>query len=183
MPVSLTKELARELDISPDEAQALAERIATYVKSAADDGLDIPDLGSFGQDEQGRLAFTPASSLKRVVNHRFAGLTPVSVSNKEADASAAAPPPEDEPDETNPSLRQSPPQRRRQQRRRQQRRRQQRRRQQRRSGSPPQRTTTIRWAPSRRPPLRNLSTRSSMTSPPTSQRLSPTRLTTMRRHP
>lgn len=75
MPVSITPLLANRLDISEERAQSLMETMLRELRRRAElDSVRLPELGTF-REEDGTLTFEPSSSLRRLVNHQYEGLS------------------------------------------------------------------------------------------------------------
>lgn len=82
MSVPLHQYLAEELSVSEETAEELLDNVIRDIRARAhqDDGAHLPNFGTF-EIEDGTLQFTPSAALERAVNHRFAGLSSVSVSS------------------------------------------------------------------------------------------------------
>ena len=97
MADDFVQQIARLLGRSPEETErtlhALADSIRDEVERTGE--AEIEGLGVFRQDESG-LAFEPAPSLERAVNHRYAGLLPL---DSGPDAARRPPAPEAQPPE------------------------------------------------------------------------------------
>ncbi len=80
MPASLIDQLAERLGCTPEAAEAaLRQYVARLQEQLAQEGQAIlPGLGHLIRSEEG-LRFEPDASLAQAVNHRFAGLEPVTV--------------------------------------------------------------------------------------------------------
>ena len=65
--------LADELDLPDAKAKKLLGAMLREVRKRARQGVRLPDLGKFSE-ENGTLVFEPSESLARAVNHRFEGL-------------------------------------------------------------------------------------------------------------
>lgn len=80
MSASLIQQLAERLGCTPEAAEAaLRQYIDRIQKQLAQEGQAIlPGLGHLIRSEEG-LRFEPDASLAQAVNHRFAGLEPVTV--------------------------------------------------------------------------------------------------------
>ncbi len=97
MSAPLIQHIADSLNCSEAEARSRLEdtlrELKQHVRSG--DEVSLPDLGTFTM-ENDRLVFVPDDSLSRQVNHRFAGLTPVSVSQSGSGTAPKAPAPTEE---------------------------------------------------------------------------------------
>jgi len=96
MPDSVVARVADRLDIQPEQTDQVLRTLAQLSKkqSARDGQVRVPGLGVFQQTTDS-LSFEPDASLSEAVNHRFAGLAPVPVTQE-------LEPPEPTPEEVTP---------------------------------------------------------------------------------
>ncbi len=80
MATSLIDQLARRLDLEPDEARDALSHLIAQVKEQLDaqGNASVPGLGRFHTGPDG-LTFEPDPALAIAVNQRYAGLKPVTV--------------------------------------------------------------------------------------------------------
>ena len=96
MPDSVVARIADRLDIQPEQTDRVLRTLAQLIKkqSARDGQVRVPGLGVFQQTTD-TLTFEPDATLSEAVNHRFAGLAPVPVTQEPK-------PPEPTPEEATP---------------------------------------------------------------------------------
>ena len=96
MPDSVVARVADRLDIQPEQTDQVLRTLAQLIKkqSARDGQVRVPGLGVFQQTTDS-LTFEPDASLSEAVNHRFAGLASVPVTQEPE-------PPEPTPEEVTP---------------------------------------------------------------------------------
>ncbi len=112
MPVSITPLLADRLDISEERAQSLLETMIRELRRRAEsDSVRLPELGTF-REEDGTLTFEPSSSLRRLVNHQYEGLSAedfsVPESTEAPSLATSEPTPEEETSEAAPAAKAEP---------------------------------------------------------------------------
>ncbi len=96
MADALVTQLARALNLSPDAARyTLNHLVATLREQIEATGeAAVPGLGTFYEVDD-RLSFTPEDALARAVNHRYAGLRPITASPAPSPRAPKLPEPED----------------------------------------------------------------------------------------
>ncbi len=96
MPDSVVARVADRLDIQPEQTDRVLRTLAQLIKkqSARDGQVRVPGLGVFQQTTD-TLTFEPDATLSEAINHRFAGLAPVPMTQE-------LEPPEPTPEEVTP---------------------------------------------------------------------------------
>ena len=96
MPDSVVARVADRLDIQPEQTDRVLRTLAQLIKkqSARDGQVRVPGLGVFQQTTD-TLTFEPDATLSEAINHRFAGLAPVPMTQEPE-------PPEPTPEEVTP---------------------------------------------------------------------------------
>ena len=102
MPDSVVARVADRLDIQPEQTDQVLRTLAQLIKkqSARDGQVRVPGLGVFQQTTDS-LTFEPDASLSEAINHRFAGLAPVPMTQE---PEPPEPTPEEVPPKTPPSF-------------------------------------------------------------------------------